>query len=398
MLAGIRVLDLSERLGWPAGHILTDLGADVIKIEPPGADLDDADWRAFNVSKRLLRIDPANEAGRRVILAMVPRVDILIETAHPADPEADWLAPERLRALSSDIIHVSITPYGRTGPRARWRGTDLEIMAAGGAMGLAGEPDGAPLRISVPQSLSWAGAHAASGALMALLHRQAGGGGQHVDVSAQASIIIALAHAPAFADMLGVVPSRAGSHLTGRSVHGAVFKAFWPCKDGHINFVLYGGVAGRRTNEGLTAWMREKGFDLGLLEGLDWTKFDPTQTTQEEVDRIEAILGPFFESLTKAEFLEGACAREMLGYPVANVADISADPQLDARGFWQDLALPGGGSERHCGAFYIADGTRPALRNPAVDGSGEPRAFLKDLEFSEAEIEALMGKQTEGAA
>jgi crotonobetainyl-CoA:carnitine CoA-transferase CaiB-like acyl-CoA transferase len=398
MLAGIRVLDLGGRLGWLAGHILTDLGADVIKIEPPGADLDGADWRALNVSKRLLRIDADSEAGRKAILRIVARVDILIETAHPGDPAGDWLAPERLKALNPGLVHVSVTPFGRTGPRAEWRGTDLEIMAAAGAMGLAGEPDGEPLRISVPQAHSWAGAHAASGALMALLHRQAGGGGQHVDVSAQASIIIALAHAPAFADMLGVAPSRAGSRLTGRSVHGAVFRAFWRCKDGYINFVLYGGVAGRRTNEGLTSWMRDKGFDLGPLEGLDWKSFDPTGATQDEIDKIEAILVPFFESLTKFEFLEGACKREMLGYPVANVADIAADPQLVARDFWQDLALPGGGSERHCGAFYIADGTRPRLRNPALDGSGNGRRILRDFEFSDAEIEALLGESTAGAA
>ena len=398
MLGGYKVLDLSGRLGWLAGRILADLGADVIKIEPPGADLDAAEWRALNVSKRLLRIDPASDAGRRAILVMIPRVDILIETAEPGDPACDWLAAERLSALNADLIHVSITPYGRTGPRAEWRGSDLEIMAAGGAMGLAGEPDGQPLRISVPQAHSWAGAHAASGALMALLHRQAGGSGQHVDVSAQASILVALAHAPAFADLLGVVPSRAGSHLTGRSVHGAVFRVFWRCKDGHINFVLYGGVAGRRTNEALVAWMREKGFDLGPLEDLDWVKFDPTGVTQEEVDRIEAPLAAFFESLTKFDFLEGACEREMLGYPVSNVADIAADPQLDGRGFWQDLPLPGGGGERHCGAFHIADGTRPRLRNPALDGSGEPREILKDLEFSDAEIEALLAQRTVGAA
>lgn len=398
MLAGIRVLDLSDSLGWLAGRILTDLGADVIKIEPPGADLDDPDWRALNVSKRLLRIDPAGDVGRRAIERMIARVDILIETAHPGGPEAAWLAPGRLAKLNSGLVHVSVTPFGHGGPRARWRGTDLEIMAAGGAMGLAGEPGGQPLRISVPQAHSWAGAHAASGALMALLHRQAGGEGQHVDVSAQASILIALAHAPAFADLLGVVPSRAGSHLTGRSVHGAVFRAFWKCKDGYINFVLYGGVAGRRTNEGLTAWMREKGFDLGPLADIDWAKFDPTGVTQEEVDRLEALLAPFFESLTKFEFLEGACKREMLGYPVANVADIAHDPQLDARGFWQDLALPAGGRERHCGAFYIADGARPALRNPALDGSGAPDRILADLGFSKAEIEALLAESGVGAA
>ncbi len=391
MLAGYKVLDLSGRLGWLAGRILADLGADVIKIEPPGADLEEAEWRALNVNKRLLRLDPASPAGRQAIERMIARADILIETARPGEPADDWLAPERLSALNRKLIHVSITPFGRDGPRARWRGSDLEIMAAGGAMGLAGDPDGAPLRISVPQACSWAGAHAAAGALVALSHRTAGGDGQHVDVSAQASVVVALAHAPTFFDILGETPSRAGSHITGRSVHGAIYRAFWRCQDGYINFVIYGGPAGRRTNKALVAWMGEKGMDLGPLTDVDWDEFDPKLATQEEVDRIEAPLAAFFESIRKSEFLEGACAREMLGYPVSTVEDIAADPQLEARAFWQDLAVPDGAGERHCGPFFIADKERPAIRNPAADGSGDSAKILKDFGFSNNEIATLLG-------
>ncbi|HSG94282.1 MAG TPA: CoA transferase [Afifellaceae bacterium] len=398
MLGGYKVLDLSGRLGWLAGRILADLGADVIKIEPPGTNLDDAEWRALNVNKRLLQLDSASPAGRQTIERMIGRADILIETARPGDPADAWLAHERLSRLNPDLIHVSVTPFGRNGPRAHWRGSDLEIMAAGGAMSLAGDPDGAPLRISVPQAYSWAGAHAASGALVALSHRTAGGGGQHVDVSAQASVVTALAHAPAFFDMLGEVPSRAGSHITGRSVHGAIYRAFWRCKDGYINFVVYGGPAGRRTNKALVEWMAEKGLDLGALGEFDWDSFDPTQATQAEVDEIEAPLTAFFERVTKFEFLEGACEREMLGYPVANVADIADDPQLELRQFWEELATPGGGGERHCGAFYIADGVRPAIGNPATDGSGEAARILGDFGFSDEEIAAFVTRQTEEAA
>ena len=398
MLGGYKVLDLSGRLGWLAGRILADLGADVVKIEPPGAALDGAEWRALNVNKRLLQLDPASPAGQQAIERMIARADILIETAQPGNPADDWLDPGRLPGLNRKLIHVSISPFGRQGPRADWRGSDLEIMAAGGAMALAGDPDGAPLRISVPQAYSWAGAHAASGALVALSHRTAGGGGQHVDVSAQASVVTALAHAPTFFDMLGEVPSRAGSHITGRSVYGAIYRAFWRCKDGYINFVIYGGPAGRRTNKALVAWMTEIGVDCGALADFDWDDFDPKLATQEEVDRIEKPLTAFFESVTKSEFLEGACAREMLGYPASNVADIAADPQLEARAFWQDVAMPGGGSERHCGPFYIADTVRPALRNPAADGSGDAGKILTDFGFSDEEAAALLARQTEAAA
>jgi len=398
MLGGYKVLDLSGRLGWLAGRILADLGADVIKVEPPGAVIDGTEWRALNVNKRLLRLDPANQAGRQTIERMIACVDILLETAKPGDPADAWLHPERLSGLNPGLIHVSITPFGRHGPRAGWRGSDLEIMAAGGAMALAGDLDGAPLRISVPQAYSWAGAHAATGALMALSHRTTGGGGQHVDVSAQASVVVALAHAPTFFDILGEAPSRAGSHISGRSVHGAVYRAFWRCKDGYINFVIYGGPAGRRTNKALVAWMHEQGLALGSLADFDWYKFDPKLATQEDVDRIEDPLAAFFESVTKSEFLEGACAREMLGYPVSTVADIAADPQLEARKFWQDLATPAGTSERHCGSFYITDKLRPKVRNPSVDDNGDGGRILKDFGFSSEEIATVLAQQTEEAA
>ncbi len=393
MLGSYKVLDLSGRLGWLAGRVLVDLGADVIKVERPGVDREDADWRAFNIGKRLLILDVTVEAGREAILAAVPRVDVLIESAAPDGPEADWLDPERLAELNPELIHVSVTPYGRTGPRAGWRGGDLEIMAAGGAMSIVGEPDGRPLRNSVPQSYAWAGAHAAAGALVALNNRSAGGGGQHVDVSAQASIVTSLAHAPTFVDMLGVVPGRVGSGISGRSVHGGTYRAFWRCKDGYINFIVYGGPAGRRTNKALVEWMGEKALDLGALAEIDWDTYDPILADQAEIDRLEAPMATFFESVTKAEFLDGAFRREMLGYPVSTVADIAADPQLTAREFWRDLPSRDGGSERHCGAFYRADGVRPELSNAAAGKDGDARDILLELGLLETQIESLEDKQ-----
>ena len=395
MLSAYKVLDLSGRLGWLAGRIMVDLGADVIKVEPFGTDLDGTEWRALNLGKRLLRLDPSSPAGRRIIEKAIPGIDVLLESTDPTD---EWLRPDRTAALNPDLIHVSITPYGRVGPRAAWRGTDLEMMAASGAMSLAGEPGGTPLRISAPQAHAWAGAHAASGAMIALIHRSQGGGGQHVDVSAQASIIAALAHAPTFVDMMGTVPSRAGSNMTGRSIHGAEYKAFWPCADGFINFVIYGGPAGRRTNKALIAWMREKNADLGVLADIDWNTFDPKLADQDEVDRLEAPIARFFQDITKAEFLEGACAREMLGYPVSTVADISADPQLEARGFWCDVPTPDGGKERHCGAFYITDGERPETLSTGMDPAAEGRRILKDFGYSETEIDGFVDERVVGAA
>lgn len=355
MLGGLRVVDATDRLGWLAGRLLADLGASVLKLEAPGADVASPHWRALNVNKRLLRCD----FSRQAIAELAAAADMLIATPSPAQREIfDY---ERLSAANRGLIVVCITPFGLTGPKADWLASDLEIMAAAGAMSLAGEPGGTPVRVSAAQSYAWAGAQAAVGALIALQHQRATGEGQLVDVSAQSAVITALSHAPAFVDIAGQSPTRAGAFMTGRSESGARFRVFWPCADGYLNFILYGGVAGRRTNEQLVAWMKSRGAELGALGAQDWAKWNPPTATQAEVDALEAPIARFFATLSKAEFLEGAHAREMLGYPVSTVADIAADPQLAARRFWQDLPAPGGGTERHCGAFVVVDGERPSL-------------------------------------
>ncbi len=366
MLSGCRVLDATDRLGWLAGRLLADLGAEVTKIEAPGADISAAEWRALNVNKARAELDLERAEDRVKFDALAARSDILLATPVPGTAAAQCHDHARLSALNSRLVVVAITPFGLAGPKAGWRASDIELMAASGAMSLAGEPDATPLRVSAPQSYAWTGAQAAIGALVALHHRATSGRGQLVDVSAQAAVITAISHAPAFVSMLGQTPTRAGAYITGRSVTGARFRVFWPCRDGYINFILYGGVAGRRTNEQLVAWMRGRGAELGALAAIDWGRWDPTGVTQEEVDAIEAPIARFLSGVSKREFLEEGHRREMLGYPVANVADTAADPQLAARGFWQDATGPDGRTERHCGSFAIVDGVRAALRPGSV--------------------------------
>ena len=155
LLEPYRVLDCTGQLGWLTGRLLADLGADVIKIEPPGASLNAPDWRANNANKRLLSLDLESEAGRGAFLKLAAEADFLLETAGPGSNLAEFFDPDTLRRANPRLIHVSITPFGRTGPRAGWQASDLELMAAGGAMALAGEPDGIPLRITAPQSNPW---------------------------------------------------------------------------------------------------------------------------------------------------------------------------------------------------------------------------------------------------
>jgi len=367
MLEAYRILDVSNRIGWLAGRLLADLGADVIRIERPEVDIGHSDWQANHVNKRLLRLDLRTPSGRAAFDRLLAGVDVLIDSTQPGDADAGHFDWNRLKALNPRLIQVSVTPFGCQGPRAGWRASDLELMAAGGAMSLAGEPDGKPTRVSAPQSYGWAGAQAAIGALTALVHRTLTGTGQHVDVSGQAAVILATSHAAAFWDIEKINPTRCGAYLTGRSIKGARYRAFWPCADGYLNFMVYGGPAGRRTNTQLVAWMRERGAPLGVLEGIDWKRFDPKLATQADVDEIEEPIAKFFLTLSKREFLEEASRREMLGYPVSTMADIATDPQLAARGFWEDLKDRDGNQQRHCGAFAIIDGKRPPLRHAPGD-------------------------------
>jgi len=159
---------------------------------------------------------------------------------------------------------------------------------------------------------------------------------------------------------------------------------FWPCRDGYIKFIFYGGVAGRRTNEQLVAWMRERGAELGALAAIDWKVWDATRADQAEVDAIEAPVMKFFAGMTKREFLAEGHRREMLGYPVSTVADIASDPQLAARGFFQSVA---GAAEAFCGSFAVIDGVRPPLRHSPGEAFALPQRAGAGLKLASAKGE-----------
>ncbi len=403
LLSPYRVLDLTGLLGFLTGKIFADLGADVIKIEPPGGDASrrmppvisngngssqSLYWLAYNANKRGITLDLQRKRGRELLCQLARRSDFIIESFPPGTLETMGLDYERLRDDNPGLILVSISPFGQEGPYKDLLGSDLEIMALSGAMSLAGEKDGEPMRVSVPQAPMWVGAEAAMGALTALAYRSMTGRGQRVDISAQVAVMAALAHAPTFWDLNRVNPERAGVYVTGRSISGAKMRVMWPCKDGWINFIIYGGAAGRHTNHQLVAWMDEKGLAPQWLKDTDWSTFEVTRITQDEVNRLEAPIGGFFTAVTKDEFLEGAVKRQMLGYPVATVADIYRDPQLNARQFWQDVENPlSGATLKYPGGFAVINGKRLQIRRPAPQvGQHNQEVYAGLLGLSECEI------------
>ncbi len=406
LLTPYRALDLTDESGFLCGKILGDLGADVIKVERPGGDPSrrlgpfpsnrpDPEqslyWQAHNHNKRGITLSLRHSRGRELFQSLVRRADFLIETFTPGWLERLGLGFAALRAINPGLIHVSITPFGQRGVYRHFKGSDIVAMATSGMMSLVGELGRPPLRVSLPQSPLWAGMYAAAGALIALFHRGASGCGQQVDISLQSGLLWALANAPSFWSTNRTFPRRQGRRITGRSVTGATMRAIFRCSDGYINFIVYGGAAGRRSNEALVKWMAEEGMPVQDLLEKDWSRFDIHTTTQQEIDEIEEPAAELILRCSKSEFLKQAHQRGILGYPVADAQDILGDDQLEAREFWQTMSCPtGNGNLRFPGPFARFSETPLELRRPAPRiGQHNEEFYAEELHLTRRELSAL---------
>ena len=405
MLDGLRVLDLCDGSGAHCGRILADLGADVIKVEPPAGDptraippyLDDVPGPdrgllhlALNANKRGVTLDLDDPNGRELLRRLVDVGDVLVESFAPGYLEERGLGYAALSARNDRLIVTSITPYGQDGPLAGLPASDLEVTAASGSLWLGGEPREPPVRTTLPQSPFWTGMYAAAGTLFAYLVRERLGRGQHVDVSAQASMVTVHPPASVFADVLGEEHVRLGPYLVGRSIVGTRFRNVWPCRDGYVAFAIQGGPIGRHTGRMLEEWMRARGMRVDAEREIDWDTFDNRTLTQADVDRMEAAIGAFFLTLTKAEFFEGVLARNMLGYPVSTAEDVYADEQLRARDFWQEVPLAADSALTFPGGFAVFGGERPRIRRPAPRvGEHSDEVYRELLGLNVAELAAL---------
>lgn len=381
LLAPYRVLDLTSKIGWLCGRILGDLGADVVKVEPPGGDRGrrygpfyrdtphperSLPWMAYNANKRGITLNLRTAAGRDLLRRLARTADFLIESYPPGWLAARGLGYEALRQDSPHLIVTSITPFGQTGPYSAYRGSDLVVWALSGLMSLVGEPGRRPLRVSLPQAAMWAGMYAAAGTLMAHQVRAASGRGQHVDVSMQASLLWGLANAPAYWSLNRQDLARGGNYIVGRSVTGARMRAIYRCRDGHINFIIYGGEAGQRSNEAMVAWIAESEDVPDSIRHKDWAAFNVGLSTQEEIDELERPFVEFLARRTKEEFAVESVRRSILGYPVADARDIRHDPQLAARGFWEEVWHPElGVSITYPGLFARFSAGSCRIRRPA---------------------------------
>ena len=353
-LSPYRVLDLATEQGLMCGKVLADLGADVIKVEPPGGDPcrqtgpfyhDEPDpekslfWFALNANKRSVTLDIASPRGKAMLLQLVQQADIVVESFRPGHLDSLGLGSADLRNANARVILVSISPFGQTGPYAQYETTDLVAMAMGGFLYTTGDVERPPVRISYPQAYFHAGAEGAVAALMAIHHRKLTGEGQHLDVSIQECVVWTLMNTTATWDLNRVNVTRSGA-IRARPPHGFTFPIHWKCKDGYVTFGMHSGQLIAAALPPLVQWMDEVGQADDFLREMDWEAADFTYFTQPELDEIARRIAQFFEGYEKEELFREALKRKLLLFPVATIEDIVKSPQLKERDFFVTLRHP----------------------------------------------------------
>ena len=374
MLSPYRVLDLTDERGFLAGKILGDLGADVVKVEPPGGDSarrkgpfvagepgDERSlvWLALNTSKRGIVLDLEAEAGRQRLRDLVCEADVLIESAAPGSLEARGIGWPSLRAHNPALVYCAITPFGQVGPHAHYRAHDLAIVAMGGNASMTGEPDGPPTRCSMPTGYYHAAPEAALGILMALVARTRTGRGQLVDVSMQECQLGTLLSGAGQYALTGRLGRRNGGHL-GRT------REIWATKDGQISFGLRGGPARIPNLIATVEYMKQCGMAPAWLQDFDWQSYSPITASDEELARIEEAFAALFASQSMGNLYDEALRRRILLAPCNDAREILAQAQLRSRDLFREIEYPDlGTSIEHPDFFAKATRSTIGIRSRA---------------------------------
>jgi benzylsuccinate CoA-transferase BbsE subunit len=369
LLSPYRILELAGEKCFLCGKILGDMGADVIKIEPPGGDRarsigpfyqDRPDperslyWFAYNANKRGITLNLESEEGKELFKELVKTSDALIEGFPPGDLEGLGLGYEDLCRVKPNIILTSISPFGQDGPYRDYKGSDMVCWAMGGMMYICGDPDRPPVRISLPQAYLHAGAEGAVATTFAFYHRNLNNQGQRIDVSAQACVTWTMMQAPEIWSLNKMNVKRAGIYRD-RPAIKSKDRQIWECKDGHVHFLLLGGIAGASYMPQVTRWLDQEGLATAWLREVDWVKgYDDYLLKPEHYKEIEGPLSEFFRRYTKKELYQKAREERVQLYPVYTSQDILEDEQLKSQDFWQQVDHP------EIGAVIVYPG--PALK------------------------------------
>lgn len=378
-LAGIRVVDLSQNLAGPyAGQILADLGADVIKVEPPGGDPARA-WgppfqggesplfQCANRNKRSVVLDLHDDAGREALRRLAKGADVFIQAFRAGVVERLGFGYSSVRALNPAVVYVSVTAFGTEGPLRDQPGYDPLMQAFAGLMSVTGHAGGAPTRVGTSLVDMGTGMWAALGVLAALQRRERDGRGSHVTASLLDTALAWMAYHLQGHAGSGEVPGPMGAGLG----MIAPYEAF-PASDGHVmiaagNDATFQRLCGALGLDGLADDARFATNPERVAHRAELVAEVAARTRRETVESVMALLRP----------AAVPCA------PIQDAAQVAVDPQVQATGMLRPLSGPLAGEYLDVAMPVRWDGERaPVERIPPRAGE-HTREVLAELGLSE---------------
>ena len=345
-LAGLKVIELARILAGPwAGQVLADLGADVTKVEarqgddtrawgPPFIEREGETSAAYfhscNRGKSSVVIDIASAEGQAQLRDMAAEADILIENFKVGGLAKYGLDYASLSQVNPGLIYCSITGFGQDGPYAHRAGYDYIIQGMSGLMSITGEPDGQPQRAGVAITDLFTGLYSVTGILAALHQRAQTGRGQHIDMALMDCAVAVTANQAMNYLATGTPPGRTGNYHPNLTPYQV-----FDCADGHI--IIATGNDGQ---------YRRLCDVLGVAELADDPAYLSNADRIQNRDELTRILGDATRRFEKLDLLAACEAKGIPAGPINDMAEVMADPQVQARG------------------MQIAPGGIPGIRSP----------------------------------
>lgn len=387
-LSGLKVIELGQLIAGPfAAKTLSDFGAEVIKIEPPGSgdplrqwrllkDGTSVWWQVQSRNKRSLALDLKQAEAQDIVRKLAAEADVLIENFRPGAMESWGLGPEVLQELNPGLIMLRISGYGQTGPYKDKPGFGVVAEAMGGMRHLSGEPGRLPVRVGISIGDTLASLHGVIGILMALHEKQKSGLGQVIDVALYEAVFNCMESLlPEFSEF-GAVRGPAGSALPGIAPTNAYL-----CKDGCALIAGNGDSIFKRLMA--TIGREDLGQDSELATNTGRVK---------RVEELDLAIGQWTAQLTVEEVLTALDAAAVPAGRIYTIQDIANDPHYLARGMLAEVEMSDGSRLKVPGMVPKLSRTPGLHRRNAPNLGQDTNAVLAELGITPEQIQAMRQK------
>ena len=388
-LAGVRVVEMGQLIAGPfAGKTLGEFGADVVKIEPPGAGDPLRNWRLIqhgtsvwwqvqSRNKRSVAIDLRQAEGQQLARQLIAEADVLVENFRPGTLEGWGMSPAELHALNQGLVILRISGYGQTGPYRDLPGFGVIGEAMGGLRHLTAEPGRVPVRVGVSIGDTLAALHGVIGVMMALYHRQVhGGAGQVIDVALHEAVFNVMESLIPEYSAFGAVREAAGSALPGIAPSNA-----YPCQDG---WVLVAGNGDSIFKRLMATIGRD---DLGQAPDLA-----DNAGRVARVAEIDAAIGAWTQPRTVQQVMDALATARVPAGKVYTAKDIAEDPHYRARDMILQQRTRDGDTLEVPGIVPKLSATPGTVRSNAPHVGDDTDAVLREMGLSAEQIATLRGR------